>query len=94
MMALGIPAEHPRASLMVQQKESTCQCRRCGFDPWVEKILWRRKWQPTLVFLPEKSMDKGAWLLAVHGVTRVGHDLATKPPSPGHPQTPVAMEAS
>ena len=28
------------------------QCRRPGFDPWVGKILWRRKWQPTLVFLP------------------------------------------
>ena len=25
-------------------KESTCQCRRCGFDPQVEKIPWRRKW--------------------------------------------------
>ena len=26
-------------------KESACQCRRCrghGFDPWVEKIPWRR----------------------------------------------------
>ena len=22
------------------------------FDPWVEKIPWRRKWQPTPVFLP------------------------------------------
>ena len=22
------------------------------FDPWVEKIPWRRKWQPTSVFLP------------------------------------------
>ena len=33
-------------------KESTCQCRRHGFDPWVGKILWRRKWQPTPVFLP------------------------------------------
>ena len=31
------------------------QCRRPGFDPWVEKIPWRRKWQPTLVFSPEKS---------------------------------------
>ena len=29
-------------------------CRRCGFDPWVGKIPWRRKWQPTPVFLPEK----------------------------------------
>ena len=31
-------------------KEFTCQRRRhkrCGFDPWVGKIPWRRKWQPT-----------------------------------------------
>ena len=25
-------------------------------------------------------MNKGAWKATVHGVTRVGHDLATKPP--------------
>ena len=31
------------------------QCRRPGFDPWVGKIPWRRKWQPTPVFLPGKS---------------------------------------
>ena len=36
-------------------KESTCRCRRSWFDPWVGKISWRRKWQPTLVFLPGKS---------------------------------------
>ena len=39
-------------------KESTCQCRRRkrrGFDPWVVKIPWRRKWQPTPVFLPGES---------------------------------------
>ena len=35
-------------------KESTCQCRRCGFEPRVKKIPWRRKWQPIPVFLPEK----------------------------------------
>ena len=35
-------------------KESTHQCRRRGFDPWIEKIPWRRKWQHTLVFLPGK----------------------------------------
>ena len=32
-----------------------CQCRklkRCGFDPWVGKNPWRRKWEPTPVFLP------------------------------------------
>ena len=36
-------------------KVSACQCRRGGFNPWVWKILWRRKWQPTLVFLPGES---------------------------------------
>ena len=36
-------------------KESTCQCKRLRFDPWVRKIPWRRKWQPTPVFLPGES---------------------------------------
>ena len=36
-------------------KEPACQWRRPkrpGFDPCVGKIPWRRKWQPTPVFLP------------------------------------------
>ena len=87
---------------------------------------WRRKWQPTPVFLPgesqargslvgcrlwghtesdttewlsnsndmngegngnplqysclENPMDRGAWQAIVHGVARVGHNLATKSP--------------
>ena len=36
-------------------KESPCQCRRPRFDPWIRKIPWRRKWQPTPVFLLEES---------------------------------------
>ena len=35
--------------------KSLLQHRRPGFNPWVGKILWRRKWQPTPVFLPGKS---------------------------------------
>ena len=35
-------------------KEFACQCRRFGFSPWIRKIPWRRKWQPTLIFLPGK----------------------------------------
>ena len=31
------------------------QSGRPGFDPWVRKIPWRRKWQPPPVFLPGKS---------------------------------------
>ena len=30
----------------------------------------------------ENPMERGAWQATVHGVTRVGHDLATKPPPP------------
>ena len=36
-------------------KKSACKCRRCRrhrFCPWVKKISWRRKWQPTPVFVP------------------------------------------
>src|SRR5574337_432987 len=36
-------------------KQSACQCRRHGFNPWVGKIPWRRKQQPALVFLPGES---------------------------------------
>ena len=39
-------------------KGPACKCRRGkrqGFNPWAGKILWRRKWQPTLIFLPGES---------------------------------------
>ena len=39
-------------------EEPACQCRRgkrCGFNPGIGKIPWRRKWQPTPVFLPRES---------------------------------------
>ena len=38
-------------------KDPACQCRRekrQGFYPWVGKIPWSRKWQPTPVFLAGK----------------------------------------
>ena len=36
-------------------KQSNCQWRVCWFDPWVGRIPWKRKWQPTPVFLSGKS---------------------------------------
>ena len=36
-------------------KESAWQYRKSGFNLWVRKLPWRRKWQPTPVFLLEKS---------------------------------------
>ena len=51
-------------------KSGCLQCGRPGFDPWIGKIPWRRKWQPTPVLLPGKSVDGGAWWTAVHGVAK------------------------
>ena len=48
---LGLPRGH-------SNKESACLCRRHrrhGFDHWVRKIPWRRKWWPSPIFLPGKS---------------------------------------
>ena len=39
-----------------------------GFDPWVGKIPWRRKWQPLHYSCLENPMDRGAWQTATHGV--------------------------
>ena len=39
----------------LDSEESTCQCRRPGFDPWVGKPPWRREWLPIPVFLPGES---------------------------------------
>ena len=42
-------------SNILKRERIRLQCRRQGFNPWFVKIPWRRKWQPTPVFLPEKS---------------------------------------
>ena len=37
------------------KKEFAWEFKRCGFNPWVGKIPWSKKWQPTPLFLPGKS---------------------------------------
>ena len=50
----------------IRGKNLCLQCRRPGFNPWVGKIPWRRKWQHTPVFLPGES----------HGLrSQVGYSL-------------------
>ena len=51
-------------------------------------IHWRRNGSPLQYSCLENPMGRGAWWTMVHGVTRVGHDSATKPtpPPPSHPQ--------
>ena len=56
VFTLDLPSgENARLPRWLSGKEFSCQCRKRRFDPWIGKILWRRKWQPTPVFLPGKS---------------------------------------
>ena len=59
-------------------KESACQWRRRRFDLLVRKIPWGSKWQPTPIFLPEKSRGQRSLADCSPWDCRVGHDLATK----------------
>ena len=63
-------------------KESPCQCRkhrRLGFNPWVRKIPWRRKWQPTPIFLAWKiSWTEEPGGLQSMGSQRVSYDWTTE----------------
>ena len=52
---LDVPLTMQRLARWLSGKESACHCRRHGFNPWVGKIPWRRKWQSTPVLLPGKS---------------------------------------
>ena len=60
--------------------ECSSVCRRhkrCRFYPWVGNIPWRRKWQPTPVFLPgESPWTEEPGGLQSMGPQRVGHDWA------------------
>ena len=53
-----------RASQSLNGKESTCQCRRHRFDPWVEKIPGEGNGNLG------NPMDRGAWWATIHGVTK------------------------
>ena len=61
-------------------KESACSVGDLSsIDSWVEKIPWRRAWQPTPVFLfGESHRQRSLAGYSLRGHKRVGHDLVTK----------------
>ena len=57
-----------QAALVVKNPLDNEENMRCRFSPWVEKISWRRAWQPTLVFLPGES----PWTEEPGGIQSIG----------------------
>ena len=43
-----------QVALVLKDLPAVRRQKKHGFDPWIQKIPWRRKWQPTPVFLPGK----------------------------------------
>ena len=55
---------------VLSRKESSCQGRkprRRRFNPWVEKMPCKRKWQPAPIFLPKKFHRQRSWWATVMG---------------------------
>ena len=55
---LNLPLGFPGGS----DVEVYLQCRRPGFNPWVRKFSWRRKWQPTPAFLLGEFHGQRSWV--------------------------------
>ena len=72
-IGLGFPGSTMIKNLPANDK----QTRRHGFDPWVRKIPWKRKWKPTPVFLPGESHGQRAWRATVHEVEKSWTQLST-----------------
>ena len=55
-------------------------------ETWVRSLGWEDPLEKEMathsISCLENPMDRGAWRATVHGVARVKHDLATKPPLP------------
>ena len=62
-------------------KESACSAGDLGLIPVSGRSPGEGNGNPLQYSCLENPMDRGAWQAIVHGVTRVGHDLVTKPPN-------------
>ena len=67
-----------RLAWWLSGKESAYQCKRHGFGPWVGKIPWRRKWQPTSALLPWKAHGQRSLACQCLWSCRVTHNLVTE----------------
>ena len=66
----------------LSSKESTCDTGDMGSNPGSGRCPREENGNPVQYSCLENSMDRGAWQVTVHAVSRVGHDLETKSPPP------------
>ena len=74
----AVPMSFPGGSSVKNPPANAEDAGDMGSNPLPGKILWRRKRQSTLVYLPGSPMDRGGWQLQSVQSQRVGQDLATK----------------
>ena len=76
---IGYLLQYSGASLVAQMRKNLPAMRETRFNPWIEKIPWKRAWQPTPVFLPGESQwtEEPGELQSVRS-QRVRHDWTTK----------------
>ena len=75
LFILGFPG-----GSMIKNSPANAGDKKHRLDPWVGNIPWRRKWQPTPVFLPGKSHGQRSLVgYSLWGQKKkVRHDLETK----------------
>ena len=56
--------------------QGSLQCRRPEFNPWLGKMLWKKKWQPTPVFFPGEFHGKQSLAGCRPGGRGVRHEWA------------------
>ena len=61
-------------------KESACNAGDPGLIPGLGRSPGEGNGNPLQCYCLKNPMDRGAWQATVHGVARVGHDLAPNPP--------------
>ena len=83
-----VKAGAPQVALVVKNPPANAGDRH-GFDPWVEKIPWRRAWQTTPVFLPgESPWTEEPGRLQSMRLQRGGHDWSSLVGRQGRLQLP------
>ena len=65
-------------------QESACNAGDLGSTPGLGRSPREGNVNPLQYSCLKNAMDSGAWQATDHGITRVGHNLATKPPPTTH----------